>query len=53
MDVFLEINGHRLTARPRSIYRTMMKLLIETSFDMDHLVPWLQKIDIPAPADPS
>jgi death-on-curing protein len=42
VDVFLRINGHALTASSDSIYDFMMKLFEQRTFDMEHLVPWLQ-----------
>jgi len=42
VDVFLRINGHTLTASSTAIYGQVMKLLKEGTFDMEHLVPWLQ-----------
>lgn len=44
VDVFLRINGYTLTASSTAIYGHVMKLLRERTFDMDHLVPWLQGI---------
>lgn len=44
VDIFLRINGHTITASSAAIYGHMMKLLRESSFDMEHLVPWLQRI---------
>jgi len=44
VDVFLRINGYRITAGSKSIYDYMIKLFEKGSFDMEHLVPWLQKI---------
>src|SRR5258708_5098368 len=44
VDVFLKINGHWLAADSQSIYNTMMDLFARKSFDMDHLVPWLETI---------
>ncbi|MDB6086194.1 MAG: doc, partial [Gammaproteobacteria bacterium] len=43
-DVFLHINGHGLTANSDSIYDFMMQLFEQQTFDMEHLVPWLQGI---------
>jgi death on curing protein len=42
VDVFLRINGHALTASSDSIHDFMMKLFEQRTFDMEHLVPWLQ-----------
>jgi death-on-curing protein len=44
VDVFLHINGHGLTANSDSIYDFMMQLFEQQTFDMEHLVPWLQGI---------
>ena len=44
VDVFLRINGYTITASSTAIYGYVMKLLTESTFDMDHLVPWLQGI---------
>jgi death on curing protein len=42
VDVFLRINGYTITASSTAIYGHVMKLLRESTFDMDHLVPGLQ-----------
>jgi len=44
VDVFLRINGYTITASSSAIYGRVMKLLEESTFDMEHLVPWLQGI---------
>jgi death-on-curing protein len=44
VDVFLRINGYSITADSNVLYNYIMKLLDERSFDMEHLVPWLQDI---------
>ena len=44
VDVFLRINGYTITASSTAIYGHVMKLLRESTFDMEHLVPWLQGI---------
>ena len=44
VDVFLRINGYRITADSADIYNHMVNLFETQSFDMEHLVPWLQKI---------
>lgn len=44
VDVFLRINGYTITASSTAIYGHVMKGLRESTFDMDHLVPWLQGI---------
>jgi death on curing protein len=50
-DVFLRINGHTITASSSAIYGQVMKRLRDGSFDMEHLVPWLEGIvEMTAPA---
>jgi death-on-curing protein len=44
VDVFLRINGRTITADSESIYDRVIGLLEARSFNMDHLVPWLQEI---------
>jgi len=44
VDVFLRINGQAITASSSAIYDFLIKLFEERTFDMDHLVPWLQSI---------
>ncbi len=44
VDVFLRINGYTITASSAAIYKYVMRLLRERTFDMEHLVPWLQGI---------
>jgi death-on-curing protein len=44
VDVFLRINGYTITASSTAIYGQVMKLLRDGTFDMEHLVPWLQRI---------
>jgi len=44
VDVFLRINGHTITADSTSIYRRMMDLIETRTFDLEHLVPWLETI---------
>ncbi|MGC1457033.1 MAG: type II toxin-antitoxin system death-on-curing family toxin [Steroidobacteraceae bacterium] len=48
VDVFLRINGFAINADSQSIYGHMIKLLEDQSFDMEHLVPWLQQIVRPS-----
>jgi death-on-curing protein len=43
-DVFLRINGYRVTADSQSIYDAMMMFFEQKTFAIDHLVPWLQTI---------
>ena len=44
VDVFLRINGYAIAASSTAIYGQVMKLLKDGTFDMEHLVPWLQNI---------
>jgi death on curing protein len=44
MDVFLRINGHSLLEDDETIHAFMMTLFEQRSFDMEHIVPWLQEI---------
>jgi death on curing protein len=44
VDVFLRINGFTITASSTAIYNRMIKLLEAGTFDMEHLVPWLQEV---------
>jgi death on curing protein len=44
VDVFLRINGHTIGADSKSIYDYIIKLFEDRTFDMAHLVPWLQEI---------
>jgi death on curing protein len=44
VDVFVRINGHTITADSKAIYDYIIRLFEERTFDMEHLVPWLQEI---------
>jgi death on curing protein len=44
VDVFLRINGFTISASSAAIYNRMIKLLEAGTFDMEHLVPWLQEV---------
>jgi len=44
VDVFLRINGLAIVASSTAIYNHVIKLLEEGTFDMEHLVPWLQEM---------
>ena len=44
VDVFLRINGYTIVASSTAIYAHVMRLLKEGTFDMEHLVPWIQGI---------
>ncbi|SRR5258708_29680112 len=48
VDVFLRINGHALRTDSRSIYDSVLEFFNNGTFDMEHLVPWLQA-GTPAP----
>lgn len=43
-DVFLRINGWRLTAEPSTIYSQMVMLFNEGLFDIANIEPWLRSI---------
>jgi len=53
VDVFLRINGHALTGDSRAIYASVLEFFNNGTFDMEHLVPWLQAIvvDLKHPGD--
>jgi death on curing protein len=44
VDVFLRINGYRIIADSQAIYDHLINLMEQRTFDMTHLVPWLQSI---------
>lgn len=44
VDVFLRINGFTMTASSTAIHNRLIKLLEAGTFDMEHLVPWLQEV---------
>lgn len=44
VDVFLRINGHTITADSGAVFDRFIKLLDQGTFDMEHLVPWLEEI---------
>jgi death on curing protein len=44
VDVFLRINGYSIVAPSRGVYRRLMDLFEQKAFDMEHLVPRLQKM---------
>src|SRR5207244_7765409 len=46
VDVFLRINGHAITVHSKAIYASLIKLLNNGTFDMEHLVPSLQRIAV-------
>lgn len=43
-DVFLRINGYRITADSPTIFATLMKFFYDQTFDLEHLAPWLESI---------
>jgi death-on-curing protein len=49
-DVFLRINDYRITADSQEIFATLMKLFAAQTFDMEHLIPWLERITARRPA---
>jgi death-on-curing protein len=44
IDVFLRINGYTITADSEAVYNKFIKLMEQGTFDMEHLVPWLEEI---------
>jgi len=44
VDVFLRINGYSISANSKAVYDRFITLLEQRSFDMEHLVPWLEEI---------
>jgi death on curing protein len=42
VDVFLRINGYVITADSEAIYAFVLALFEAQTFDLEHLVPWLQ-----------
>jgi death on curing protein len=50
VDVFLRINGYTIVAPSRGIYRQLMELFEQKAFEMEHLVPRLQKMVKPTRA---
>jgi death-on-curing protein len=50
VDVFLRINGYSIVAPSKGIYRQLMGLFEQKPFDMEHLVPRLQRMVNPARA---
>ena len=49
VDVFLRINAYTIVAPSKGIYRQLMELFVQRAFDMEHLVPQLQKMVKPKP----
>jgi len=44
VNVFLRINGEIITADSATVYNKFTKPLDQGTFDMEHLVPWLEQI---------
>jgi death-on-curing protein len=49
VDVFLRINGFRITHAPMDIYRDMIRMFEAGSFDFARLEPWLRGTVRPRP----
>ena len=47
-DIFLRINGYRISSEPMIIYADMMQMFETGTFDLAHLEPWLRKLVIKA-----
>lgn len=43
VDVFLRVNGYRITARPATIHKWMIGHLEKRTFNIAHIEPWLRK----------
>src|SRR5271156_3119295 len=44
VDVFLRINGYSIAASSTAIYEGMMELFKQSTFDIEHLIPWLEGV---------
>src|SRR3984885_4300867 len=44
VDVFLRINGYSIAADSGGIYSEVAEVFEPQTFDMEHLVPWLQEV---------
>lgn len=53
VDVSLRINGYSICADSKAIYDYIVRLFEQRTFDMEHLVPWLQEIVRPQATNPS
>ena len=42
-DIFLRINGYRISSEPMTIYADMMQMFETGTFDQIHLEQWLRK----------
>jgi len=47
-DIFLRINGYRISSEPMIIYADMMQMFETGTFNLVHLEPWLRKLAIKA-----
>jgi death on curing protein len=47
-DVFLRINGYRITQSPMDIYEQMIEFFEQRTFNMEFLEPWLRRIVVEA-----
>lgn len=47
-DVFLRINGYRITQSPMDIYEQMIEFFAQRTFNMEFLEPWLRGIVVEA-----
>ncbi|MFT5427054.1 MAG: death-on-curing protein [Gammaproteobacteria bacterium] len=47
-DVFLRINGYRITQSPMDIYEQMIEFFEQRTFNMEFLEPWLRGIVVEA-----
>jgi len=46
MDVFLKINGYRLSQKSDDIYTEMISMFDEKKFDIEHLEAWLKEATV-------
>ena len=43
-DVFLRINSYQIAADSPTVFATLMQFFADQTFDMEHLVPWLESV---------
>ena len=41
-DVFLRINGYKMTVEPKAAYAFLMRLFDTDTCDLEHLTPWIR-----------
>ncbi len=41
-DVFLRINGYKMTVEPKAAYAFLMGLFDTNACDLEHLTPWIR-----------